>query len=518
MKFFKKLDLFSYEGHFTFNDNGDTGFKTFTGGVLSFISLIFSFFFSIYFFLHFIRRNDFSIIYSSKIDKFVNISYSNSLPFLFRLTDNQSYPLNKDGLFNITFRIWYKNSTSLNYKYKYDEILMEKCDINKHFGNYISNFNDMEDIDSFYCPSIRLSNQSLLGIYGSNQFIYYNFEISKCNNKTNNNSCLTNEEIETTLKYTYLDIKYIDYKIDNLNNKNPQKLIIRNERILTSIHIFKKILLSFKKIIYMVDKGYFYEIFSKKIFHQYDNLHIDTLLIENEDTFLSLIILNSGETIKYKKTFLKFQHYLSYIGGITNSVTFIFYLINYFNSKNSYYKKLIKDFIIENQIKKKNINKNVITFEKNALSSTSNKLLNMKNALIQPKKASINTKIENPLNLNDKDKNSFNIFNRYKEKDDIDRKFTFTIFPLNLIKFSNRKELKWYIKEINKRLNIIYILNILQQVEFQINKKKSMSNNEILKSTISNSNKTKQKMTQINNYSNLLPKNNNNFIKESELN
>ena len=32
---------------------------------------------------------------------------------------------------------------------------MEKCDINKHFGNYISNFNDMEDIDSFYCPSIR---------------------------------------------------------------------------------------------------------------------------------------------------------------------------------------------------------------------------------------------------------------------------------------------------------------------------------------------------------------------------
>ncbi len=516
MKFFKNLDLFPYEARFTFNDKGDTGFKTFIGGVLSFISLIFSFIFSIYFFIHFIRRNDFSIIYSSKIDKFVNISYSNSLPFLFRLSDNQSIPLKKDGLYNITFKIWYKNSTSLNYEYKYDEILIEKCDINKHFGNYISNFKDMEDINSFYCPSIRLSNQSLLGIYGSNQFIYYNFEISKCNNKTNNNSCLTNEEIEKTLKYTYLDIKYIDYKIDNFNNKNPKILIIRNERILTSINVFKKIILSFKKIIYMLDKGFFYEIFSKKIFHQYDNLHIDTLLIENEDTFLSLIILNSGETIKYKKTFLKFQHYLGYIGGIINSITFIFYLINYFNSKNSYYKKLIKDFIIENQIKKKSINKKVITFDKNALSSTSNKLLNMKNVLI-PKKATIQSKIENiKKTFNNKDKNTFNIFNRIKEKDDIDRKFTFTIFPLNLITFNNRKELKWYIKEINRRLNIIYILNMLQQLEFQINKKKNMSNNEIFKSTISNSNKTKQKITQINNYSNLFPKNNN-YIKEIEL-
>ena len=271
--------------------------------------------------------------------------------------------------------------------------------------------------------------------------------IFKCNNKTNNNSCLKNEEIEKTLKYTYLDIKYIDYKIDNFNNKNPKILIIRNERILTSINVFKKIILSFKKIIYMLDKGFFYEIFSKKIFHQYDNLHIDTLLIENEDTFLSLIILNSGETIKYKKTFLKFQHYLGYIGGIINSITFIFYLINYFNSKNSYYKKLIKDFIIENQIKKKSINKKVITFDKNALSSTSNKLLNMKNVMI-PKKATIQSKIENiKKTFNNKEKNTFNIFNRFKEKDDIDRKFTFTIFPLNLITFNNRKELNGILKK-----------------------------------------------------------------------
>ena len=139
----------------------------------------------------------------------------------------------------------------------------------------------------------------------------------------------------------------------------------------------------------------------------------------------------------------------------------------------------------------------------------------MKNVVVPQKRVSIQAKIENTKSLNNEDKNSFNLLKRFKEKDDIDRKFTCTIFPLNLITFNNRKELKWYIKEINRRLNIINILNALQQVEYQINKRKNHTNNEIIKSTISNSNKTKQKITQINNYSKLIPTNN--FIKEIDL-
>ncbi len=92
MKFFKKLDLFSYKAHFTFNDNGDTGYKTFTGGILTSISLFISLLFSVYFLMRFMKREDVTIIYSSKRDKYVNISYSNTLPFLIRLSDNYSNP------------------------------------------------------------------------------------------------------------------------------------------------------------------------------------------------------------------------------------------------------------------------------------------------------------------------------------------------------------------------------------------------------------------------------------------
>ena len=323
MKFFKKLDLFSYKAHFTFNDNGDTGYKTFTGGILTSISLFISLIFSVYFLMRFMKREDVTIIYSSKRDKYVNISYSNTLPFLIRLSDNYSNPLEQNGLYNISFKIWYKNQANQNYEFKYDEISIEKCDINKHFGKYISEFKEMQDLNSFFCPSLRTSNQSLYGIAENNRFVYYNIIISKCKNETNNNSCLPENEINNNLSYAYLDMRYIDYSIDNFNNSYPNNINIRRERFLTSIKVFKRIILTFKTINYSIDKGLFYEYFSKKKFHQNDRLQIDSLLIENEN-FVSISILNSGEVVNYKKKYLKFQHYLGYIGGIFIAVHLFF--------------------------------------------------------------------------------------------------------------------------------------------------------------------------------------------------
>ena len=42
-----------------------------------------------------------------------------------------------------------------------------------------------------------------------------------------------------------------------------------------------------------IDIGYFQQYYSKKNFHQYDNLKINSVLIENDDTFFSLSIICS---------------------------------------------------------------------------------------------------------------------------------------------------------------------------------------------------------------------------------
>ena len=56
MKCFRNLDIFSYKAHFTFNDNGDTGYKTFIGGLLSFISIFISIIFHYFLFIDILKK------------------------------------------------------------------------------------------------------------------------------------------------------------------------------------------------------------------------------------------------------------------------------------------------------------------------------------------------------------------------------------------------------------------------------------------------------------------------------
>ena len=56
MKFFRNLDIYSYKAHFTFNEKGDIGYKTFIGGIFSFITLFISFIISLFFLFRFIKN------------------------------------------------------------------------------------------------------------------------------------------------------------------------------------------------------------------------------------------------------------------------------------------------------------------------------------------------------------------------------------------------------------------------------------------------------------------------------
>ena len=286
-----KADLYSYEAKFTFNEKGDTGLKTLIGGILSLFSIITVVIFSLYFMIRLFLRQDATIIYSSIRDDSIEISYSYLLPFMLRLSDSYSIPLESKHLFNISLYIWYTNTSNYNKNeivQYYDILYLEKCNIYQHFNNYSQYFKKMNDINTYFCPINRLSNQSLDGIYGNNEpFLYYNFYFSKCINSTlNNNSCKSDIEIEKILQNAYLDIRYIDYSIDNLNKKKVEEIHIRNERLGISISVFKRIWLYLKTISYITDNGLFYNSYSSEIFHQYDSIRIDSDLRDFSFPFL----------------------------------------------------------------------------------------------------------------------------------------------------------------------------------------------------------------------------------------
>ena len=138
MKLIKKFDFLSHKATLTFNEKGEIGYKTYIGGIISLFSILSSFCFCIYFLYRMFGRKDLSVIYSTQLNPFVNLTYSHKLPFLLRLTDTNSEPYNEDEkLYYITASIWYggTNDSNLSYSAKQYSVSLNvsKCDINKHF-------------------------------------------------------------------------------------------------------------------------------------------------------------------------------------------------------------------------------------------------------------------------------------------------------------------------------------------------------------------------------------------------
>ena len=111
----KKIDFFPHKAALTFNPKGDIGYKTFIGGLISMLSIIFSFICGFYFLYRMFLRKDMSIIFSNEINPFSNISYSHKLPFLLRMSDTDSLPYEEDErLYYITASIWYGGTNDTN--------------------------------------------------------------------------------------------------------------------------------------------------------------------------------------------------------------------------------------------------------------------------------------------------------------------------------------------------------------------------------------------------------------------
>ena len=223
-----------------------------------------------------------------------------------------------------------------------------------------------------------------------------------------------------------------------------------------SSSIYKKIYLYLKKVRYISDYGLILTSNKEEEFHQFDSLRfytdlrdIDNMIYSNEKgTFLTLSIGNSGEVSVYNRKYFKLQDYLANISGIIKCFTIIFKILNSNNSKNNFYKKLIKDFFIENKSQKNGKN---ITTQTSVLNNSDNLLLkniNKRSPVQEHKIICVN-----------------NV--KLKEKENIDKKFRFTILPLRFAiqKKEDLEIIKWIIKTINNKMNLIEILKKLEVIE-----------------------------------------------------
>ena len=338
MDYIKNFDFFSTKAKFTFNKKGETRMKTVIGGIISLISISCSIAFSLYFFVSFITKTNKSLISSTNHSDRINITDSNNLPFLFRFSDVENRPYsNPEQIYKIQLKFWYggsDNNSEITQQYT-NNINVEKCDINKHFGIYKSVFEHYTDLDTFYCVVPRLQNQSIYGIYGNTEpFGFYHVYFYMCVNKEKDDNCIEMNDIRHVLSNTYLDMRSVNYMIDSQNVKDVKIPIVKVDRHMVSMTVYKRIWIYLSSVEYITDDGLVFSKKSNNTFHQVDSYRYDVDMRKIEDatipyTFLTVTILSNGQIKIYNRSFVKIQEYIATIGGILKCISTGCFFINY---------------------------------------------------------------------------------------------------------------------------------------------------------------------------------------------
>ena len=465
-----KCDILSHKVSLTFNEKGDISYKTFIGGLISIVLIGNTTICIFYFIFRMFKRDDIYIINSTFINPSINLTYSHKLPFLLRLTDTNSIPYNEDErLYYITASIWYGGTNDSNLSYSATQysvsLNVSKCDINKHFTDeYKEYFKNISDLNTYYCLEPRNSSQTIYGLYGNiYPFSYYSFTARFCKNSTeNNNSCYSLEKIEDIIEYSFLDVIFIDFTTNSFKNNNENELFIRRERHELSSKLFKRIWLYFENIKYIVDYGYIFSNDKSENLHRLESVKTDYNIFQ-QDMFCTLTILNSLKLSIYNKQSKKFQDYLAIFGGLFKILNLFCSMLNYYNSRNSYYLKLINDFIIEN----KEYNNSEKKHQRNTSDSISiinnDKIISFQNSndkLIRKKSLQFSILRRNE--------------NNYKK---INSSLSIKILPSFFYKKKYFEILSFYKEFINNRLNVFNVLKKLETINLS---------NGILKKSISN--------------------------------
>ena len=353
--FFTTMNFYGMK--YSINYKNKSIYVSILGIILSFFSILFISFISIYYFIVLLNHSSFSIIASNNYSKNSSINLSN-IPIMIGLTDKHSnlYNINEE-IFKI--EVWMK---TLNQAKNSDDntlnslIELEYCNISK----YKNEFPEMNnyDLSKFLClkPNQNLvlngRNGDTLNIYNSLS-IYFNICID--GNCTEQHLDLIN----SILNNSFISIHYLYDNIDHYNYQKPFNKTFKNENFQIISSSFKKIFYYLSSITYISENGIIFNKKTKFKSFTFDSFHLDYMSSNNQivinnklySKIIQFSICCSDYSIVYKRKYIKIIDIFSNIGGFIDFIYLIFNSITiYFSEKN-----LIVD-ITENLVCYKEIN------------------------------------------------------------------------------------------------------------------------------------------------------------------
>lgn len=322
---FKHYDILSPEVHLYFRNS--KRYFSYFGLIMSLVFIFCVAGLGIFFFIEFVK-GEMMLVYSKDIrDLTVTGDLSNKI-FFYQLRDGLGRVA--DPRIIQTVPILWKTQTDSNNIEFLDESYCTKEKFSDPKYDGLLNFN----LSEYKYPHVyqqQKSNLTLSTTNSPNSKIFFNLYISKCNNKTGNEKCYSEEKINEYLSFSefYLDLYIETVAIDNYR-KNPMLTSVHSENLQVPWKYTVIYNYNFRKVKYESDSGIFipkikcYEDFGLDSFSRTTEVYPNAQQYIVDNTLMLLqFSLDNHYVDRYERSYQKIQSFAANIGGI-GSVTYFF--------------------------------------------------------------------------------------------------------------------------------------------------------------------------------------------------
>ncbi len=348
---FLKFDFLSVKP--SININSNVRIRTCIGATFSLISFILVMSMSIYLANVGLKRDKMTILYKENPVPFPSYDFFNKT---IAFCGHNNYGIQfkeQDRIFNFVAKYRYFDKETITMKEFYPKI-DPNCEINSK--RYWPETYKEIPWKNYQCIDItdpQIKGKNIYNNYGDtkNGFSMLNLYVNKCVNDTSRNitNCLPQEEIDKYLDDYYVSLNMEDYTINNDNIETPGELSYFTRTLRLSINLFRRIFVRIREIEYKTDYGRLFEDFKTENYSEIENFeyYIDTKSPGHiPGNFAYFTFINSSTKEYYKRTFVKFQELIAYLGGLMESILFVSNTIVKYFSKITYNIKLSR-FILD---------------------------------------------------------------------------------------------------------------------------------------------------------------------------
>ena len=169
-----------------------------------------------------------------------------------------------DAVYKIATR---QNDGSI--KWEIYPVDLEPCELTKFNKKYQEMFSK-RNVETMYCVSNF--TYRIEGTFLHDKYSFLMFDFYECNNKTNNYTCKSQDEIDYYLNGTFVAVEFTDISLDQANYTNPDTPILGETYSTISKNFYREMHIFLKQILFKSDRGLVFSSIEEKEYIQLDYL------------------------------------------------------------------------------------------------------------------------------------------------------------------------------------------------------------------------------------------------------